>query len=164
MTGTEMLHWLSENMLLIVVLWLVLILLLLFLYYQRKVMALQGKVRMLENDLNFQRQQNEEMQKEIPVASKNYEDITIFEKEQEESSIISYEELVKAVRGEAPPLKEEQLEIPLPEPEKKFHATEIISPVYGKQTFETQTEPKTMKKDDLESFLSSLIELRKKLE
>ncbi len=166
MTGTEMLAWISENMLLIVVLWLILILILLILYYQRKIMYFKGKVTMLENDLKFQKQHNEELQKDIPVPTKNLDDITVFEKEQEESSIISYEELVKAVRGDAPPLKEEQVEIPASEPEKKFHATEIISPVYGKQSSYEQppSEPKTMKKDDLESFLASLIELRKKLE
>ncbi|MDD3341158.1 MAG: hypothetical protein PHN72_03035 [Bacilli bacterium] len=121
--------------------------------------------------------------------------IHTFEEEQEQKAIISYKELLKVagkLKEENAVLKDElekeetasvqefhmpeeevkietkKEETKKEEPEKKFHTTEFISPVYGKQikspSDNTYVEKHKKTEDDKEQFLSELKDLRKNLE
>lgn len=85
----------------------------------------------------------EQMQKDLDAEPVDI--ITTFEQDQEEKSIISYQELVKSLKDKKVQTIEEtnnqevkKVEIPVidienkKEENKKFHQTDVISPVYGK--------------------------------
>lgn len=86
--------------------------------------------------------------------NKNSRPMTTFEEEQEANAIISYQELVEAVRkkrelmGETEEIKpnvnlevkEEVEEIIKPKETKKFKSSEFISPIFGKDSNKSNDE------------------------
>lgn len=112
----------------------------------------------------------EQMQKDLTAKAEDV--VATFEQEQEENSIISYQELVNSLKGKKEPVQEvktvevvpaieetishnEQLSIDTvlnvveKEPQKKFKNTDFISPVYGKmeEHLEYPTVPQFRKND-----------------
>lgn len=102
-----------------------------------------------ESDLDIEAML-EQMQKDLNAKAEDV--VATFEQEQEENSIISYQELVRSLKGEkvAPQIVEAKVEEPKleqlsmdeiieepkravkQEPSKKFKNTDFISPIYGK--------------------------------
>lgn len=89
--------------------------------------------------------------------------LTTFEQEQEANAIISYQELVEAVKKkkglvdpseeeQASPLEIEELPLELIEEKPKFKNSEFISPVFGKDNY-----------NDNDDFLKELKDFRKNL-
>lgn len=115
----------------------------------------------------------EQMEKDLEKEN-DTNDIETFEREQEEKAIISYQELLKAtgklkeIVKEKPmkedtqkimdTIKEEEEIVKKPKEPKKFHNTEFISPVYGKESPESVNARKN------EEFLNSLKDFRNNLE
>lgn len=115
----------------------------------------------------------EQMEKDLEKEN-DANDIETFEREQEEKAIISYQELLKAtgklkeIVKEKPmkedtqkimdTIKEEEEIVKKPKEPKKFHNTEFISPVYGKESPESVNARKN------EEFLNSLKDFRNNLE
>lgn len=113
----------------------------------------------------------EQMQKDLNAKAEDV--VATFEQEQEENSIISYQELVNSLKGKREPVKvapvasvepvvevkeephNEQLSMDavlnaeLEKPQKKFKNTDFISPVYGKMEEHLQypTVPQFHKND-----------------
>lgn len=128
---------------------------------------------------------------ESELTSNGTAKVHTFEEEQEEKAIISYRELLKVagklkeenaildddlekVHPVSPPkpmdiLTEEKPireEVPKENATKKFHSSEFISPIYGKQsTSEITPYTERHKREETEKdFLSELKDLRKNLE
>lgn len=79
----------------------------------------------------------EQMQRDL--ADKSIEAVKNFEDEQEEKSIISYQELLKVNKKDSFESDSEEIDEPIEtetkiveEPTKKFKTTEFISPIYGR--------------------------------
>lgn len=108
----------------------------------------------------------ERMQQDLNTKAEDV--VATFEQEQEENSIISYQELVRSLKGEKiektpvkiedvvseEPVKLEQLSMDIEDVEeeqysKKFQKTDFISPVYGKmnEKLEYPTVPQFNKND-----------------
>lgn len=127
-------------------------------------------------------QMNNDLQKEKENV------VDSFEREQEENAIISYQELIKQVQSREENNVKEKVNIPEEialEKEKyldalenikpaieerkpyagdktKFNASEIISPIYGRQEPKTKEETEEEKKQN-EEFLNTLKEFRNNL-
>ena len=104
----------------------------------------------------------EQMQKDLNTKAEDV--VATFEQEQEENSIISYQELVRSLKGEKiakEPVKVDTKEVKEPvqlsldavieedNAEKKFKNTDFISPVYGKmnEKLDYPTVPQFNKND-----------------
>ena len=117
----------------------------------------------------------EQMQKDLNTKAEDV--VATFEQEQEENSIISYQELVRSLKGEKivkePVAEKEEIKEPVQlsldavmeedTSEKKFKNTDFISPVYGKmnEKLDYPTVPQFNKNDkeiekELETYESSL--------
>ena len=108
------------------------------------------------------RQMSEDLEKDKPKSR-----IESFEREQEENAIISYHELLRQA--------EEKRKHPnMVKEDKKFHNSEIISPIFGIQkgpVYHGQIKEKSKyddlkleyQKEDASEFLNSLKEFRKNL-
>lgn len=115
------------------------------------------------------------MQKDLAATPEDV--VTNFENEQEENSIISYQELLKSVKEKkeveikVTPVKieeDEKIEIeefdnedtiqlkPIKQSDKKFKNTDFISPIFGKQDSKIKypTVPKLERKEDEEETIS----------
>ncbi|MBE6159854.1 MAG: hypothetical protein E7157_02280 [Lactobacillales bacterium] len=118
------------------------------------------------------------MQKDLEATPEDV--VTNFENEQEENSIISYQELLKSVKEKKEieskvtqvkieeDIKEEKIEIeefdnedtirlePIVDTNKKFKNTDFISPIFGKQDNEIKypTVPKLIRQEDEEETIS----------
>lgn len=107
---------------------------------------------------------------ERDIETKKEDTVSNFEEEQEENSIISYQELLKSVRGEDAPKKivsvekinkenkefddDKTLLIPLEEVEAKkdneFKKSVFISPIFGKQDTEIKYPTIPKKQEEIE--------------
>ena len=103
----------------------------------------------------------EQMQKDLNTKAEDV--VATFEQEQEENSIISYQELVRSLKGEKiikePVVEKEEVKEPVQlsldavieedTAEKKFKNTDFISPVYGKmnEKLDYPTVPQFNKND-----------------
>ena len=116
------------------------------------------------------------MQKDLEATPEDV--VTNFENEQEEKSIISYQELLKSVRekkeidSKVTPVKIEDNKIeidefdnedtiiiePITDSNKKFKNTEFISPIFGRQDNKMKypTVPKLNREDDKIALFDSL--------
>lgn len=99
------------------------------------------------------------------------EDVSTFEQEQEEKSIISYQELLKSAKKENEEIEENNIntevsdfisqikgESEIKKDEKKFKGTEFISPIFGRvgipenQEYRKIERPTKKKKEEIELF------------
>lgn len=91
--------------------------------------------------------------------------LTEFEREQEESAIISYDELCKraGVKKKIYKTTKETEEVPVKSENKKYKPTEFVSPIYGIQN--KKKENVSYDENDLDqTFLQSLKEFKSTLE
>ena len=91
--------------------------------------------------------------------------LTEFEREQEESAIISYDELCKraGVKKKIYKTSKETEEVPVKSENKKYKPTEFVSPIYGIQN--KKKENVSYDENDLDqTFLQSLKEFKSTLE
>lgn len=91
--------------------------------------------------------------------------LTEFEREQEESAIISYDELCKraGVKKKIYKTTKETEEVPVKSDNKKYKPTEFVSPIYGIQN--KKKENVSYDENDLDqTFLQSLKEFKSTLE
>ena len=127
----------------------------------------------------------DQMQKNLDNEKVTTSDITTYEEEQESKAIISYQELVEAVRNNneakahdvVKPTEPEEITINdaidaitkeevKPYSEENFQTSEVISPIFG-STIKVEDEPVYNELDsdmeEVDEFLDSLKDFRKKL-
>lgn len=123
-------------------------------------------IEVLDNDI-------EEIAKQIEKSEPKEFNLNEFEKEQEESAIISYDELVKKAGAKKIIYKKEEKQ----EVKSNFTPSKVVSPIYGVQNKEIKTRGtltreernRTLNTDDNEviediEFLNNLKQFRRNLE
>ena len=192
----EYLNIISENPIVFIVLLIILLINFCCIFYLviREKNNDRREIDELLEDLNYKNDEVEEIQdKKLEENKKEVEEmlmkmqrdleakpedvVTNFENEQEEKSIISYQELLESVKQaksvNVTPVKiedekididddelvleeyddEDTMQIEIPKDEKKFKGTEFISPIFGKQenSIKYPTVPKTNITTELET-------------
>ncbi len=102
------------------------------------------KVKPINITIDDEKQEKSDIEKVLESLEKTEESrpMTTFEEEQEANAIISYQELVAAVKAKKEAMAVESnvnMEVKAEEP-KKFKSSEFISPIFGKDSNRTNDE------------------------
>lgn len=100
------------------------------------------KVKPIDVTIDDKKEEKSDIEKVLETLENTSDSrpMTTFEEEQEANAIISYQELVEAVKQKKEAMAVSNKDIEVKEEPKKFKSSEFISPIFGKDSNKTSDE------------------------